>query len=106
VSNPLGWSEEITEVHKKDCGERLKQEISQQLLGYVRNDLLEEEHANWKTAADLRGRGTTTDMRTMIFKIICTAAPELTGEHAKEFKDAIKGIIESSIKACKRQGTY
>ncbi len=101
VSKPLRWSEEITDAHKKDCAERLRQEISQQLLRRVREDVLEKEHTNWGTAADLRGTGTTRDMRNMIFNIICTAAPELTGEHAKEFKDAIKGIIESSIMACK-----
>jgi uncharacterized NAD(P)/FAD-binding protein YdhS len=101
VSNPLRWSEEITDAHKKDCADRLKQEVSQQLLRHVRDDLLEEEHPNWKTAADLRGTGTTREMRNMILNIIRSAAPELTGEHAKEFKDAIKGIIESSIVACK-----
>jgi len=37
----------------------------------------------------------------MIFDIIRTSAPELTGEHAKEFKDAIKGIIESSVEKCR-----
>jgi hypothetical protein len=62
--------------------------------------VLEEEHGNWETAAELRGRGTTSEMRKMILNIICTAAPELTGEHAKEFKDAVKGIIDSSIMAC------
>lgn len=101
VSNPLQWSEEITDVHQKDCGERLKQEMSQQILRYVRDALLEQEHPNWKAAADLRGTGTTRPMRNMIFKIICTAAPELTGEHAKVFKDAIKSLIERSIVACR-----
>lgn len=101
LSKPQGWSEEITEAHREDCAERLKQKISQQLLRFVRNEVLEEEHGKWEDAANLRGTGTTSKMRSMILNIICTAAPELTGEHAKEFKDAIKGIIESSIEACK-----
>jgi hypothetical protein len=100
VTNPLRWSDEITEAHRKDCAERLMQEISQQVLQFVRNELLEHEHGNWIDAAELRGTGTTRTMRRMILDIIFSAAPELTGEHAKEFKDAVKGIIERSIVAC------
>ncbi|MBM4030030.1 MAG: hypothetical protein FJ280_32215 [Planctomycetes bacterium] len=101
VSNPLRWSEETTEAHRKDCVERLKREISQELLRFVRNEVLDEEHDNWEAAAELRGRGTTSEMRRMIHNIICTAAPELTGEHAKQFKDAIKSTIGSCIRKCK-----
>jgi len=79
----------------------LKQEVSQQTLRLVRSELLEEEHLNWKAAAGLTGQGSTRVRRNMIFDIIRTSAPELTGEHAKEFKDAIKGIIESSVEKCR-----
>jgi acetylglutamate kinase len=37
----------------------------------------------------------------LLLDIIRTSARELTGEHAKEFKGAMKRVIESAIDACR-----
>lgn len=102
IARPVKWAEAITESHQKQCLERLKQEISQCVLQFVRGDLLDEEHPQWQEAADLRGPGTTFDRRRLILRVINASAPELTGENAGRFKDAIKAIIENAIAACGR----
>ena len=80
--------------------EHLKQEVSQQVLGYVRSELLDEEHPEWNRAAGLSGTGSTPIRSQIIMEIIRDSAPDLTGDHAKAFKDSIKQIIENSIRTC------
>ena len=100
VERPMGWAEEITQAHQTECIQRLKQELRRGLLEYIRRELLDEEHPDWQTAADLRGTGSTFDRRRIILEVIYGSAPELTGEHAGRFKDAIKSIIVRAIQAC------
>jgi hypothetical protein len=100
LSKPLRWATEVTDAHKKDCLERLKQEVSQQVLAHVRSELLDEEHPEWSKAADLSGTGSTPIRSRIIMEIIRDSAPDLTGDHAKAFKDSIKQIIENSIRTC------
>ncbi|MDD5140160.1 MAG: hypothetical protein PHY43_07890 [Verrucomicrobiales bacterium] len=101
LANPVGWTEEITEAHKKDCLERLRQEVSNQILSYVRNEILDEKHPDWNSAAELSGTGTTPIRSRIITRVIENSAPELTGSRAIEFKDAIKLILHRSIEVCK-----
>ena len=105
LSNPLPWTDEISEAHKKECLDRLKQEVSRQILAYVRNDLLNEEHDKWKNAAGQSGKGSTPIRRQIIMEIIRESAPELIGEHASEFKDAIKRVIKNSIVECEKSSS-
>lgn len=101
LANPVGWAEEITEAHKHDCLERLRQEVSNQILSYVRNEILDEKNPDWISAAELSGTGTTPIRSRIITRVIEASAPELTGARAIEFKDAIKLILNRSIEACK-----
>jgi len=55
----------LDEMNSMECLERLKQEVQRGILGFVRTEILEEEH------------------------------------HAKQFKDAIKKIIQSAIQTLK-----
>ena len=101
ISNPQRWADEISEAHKKNCLDQLKQEISRQMLAYVREELLNEEHDRWTTAAaGLSGKGSMPIRRQIIMEIIRDSAPELIGANASEFKDAMKRIIKSSIVEC------
>ncbi len=100
LSNPQRWENEITEEHKKQCLDYLKQELSNQILQYVRSVLLDREHPEWKAAADISGRGTTPIRSKMILDVINESAPELTSPDAKDFKDAVKQLILSSVSAC------
>lgn len=101
LANPVGWEEEITDTRKKDCLERLRQEASNQILSFVRNEILDEKHPDWNSAAELSGTGTTPIRSRIITRVIENSAPELTGAKAIEFKDAIKLILSRSIEACK-----
>jgi hypothetical protein len=101
ICKPLGWAEEVTDARKKECLNLLTSEISRRILDFVRTQLLDDGHPQWEEAAGLRGTGSTSVRRRLILDIIRTSAPELTGEHAKQFKDAIKSIIESAIDACR-----
>lgn len=103
LSKPLSWPDEISESHKKECLDRLKQEVSRQILAYVRNDLLNEEHDKWQNAADQSGKGSTPIRRRIIMEIIRESAPELIGEHASEFKDAMKSAIKNSMVECEKR---
>jgi hypothetical protein len=100
LENPQGWPVDLTDGHKKECIDRLKQEVQHRVLDFVRADILVEHHPEWRPAADLTGRGTTSIRREMILKVIRSSAPELTGEHAKRFKDAVKTIIEAASARC------
>ena len=51
LSLPFQWPNEISETHKKECLNRLKQEVARQILAYVRNALLNEGHGKWQSAA-------------------------------------------------------
>jgi hypothetical protein len=100
LSKPIRWTKEITDGHKRDCLERLKQEVSQQILAYVRSELLEEEHPDWNRAAELSGTGSTPIRSRFIMEVIRDSAPDLTGDRAKAFKDSIKQVIENSFRTC------
>lgn len=69
------------------------------MLQYIRGDLLIDEHPQWQEAADIRGPGSTIDRRRLVLRVINASAPELTGENAGQFKDAIKALIENAIVA-------
>lgn len=103
LENPQGWPVEITDGHKRECVERLKQEVQRAILDFVRADILEGHYPEWRPAADLSGRGTTPIRSRMILKVIRNSAPELTGEHAKPFKDALKAIIEDALESLKER---
>jgi hypothetical protein len=100
LSKPINWAEEITEAHKKECLGRLAREFSNRVLAFVRSEILEDEHPQWTGAAGLRGTGSTVERRRLIMEAIYASAPELTGAHAKKFKDAVKSVIEAAIEAC------
>jgi hypothetical protein len=100
LSKPISWAEEITEAHKKECLGRLNREFSHRVLEFVRSEILEDEHPQWTGAAGLRGPGSTVQRRRLIMEAIYASAPELTGAHAKKFKDAVKSVLEAAIEAC------
>jgi hypothetical protein len=102
LSKPIGWTEEITQAHKKDCLGRLSREFSHRVLELVRSEVLEDEHPQWTGAAKLHGPGSTFDRRRVIMEAIYASAPQLTGADAKKFKDAVKSVIESALGACAR----
>ena len=100
LSKPISWTEEITEAHQKECLGRLGREFSHRVLEFVRSVILDDEQPQWKDAAELRGTGSTVERRKLIMNAIYDSAPELTGAHAKRFKDSVKSLIEEAIKAC------
>ena len=97
---PVDWADEITENHKGECLQLLTQVVSQRVLEYVRTALVTDRNPKWKSAANLRGTGSTPIRSRQILAIIRESAPEPTGENAKQIKDSIKEIIENSINAC------
>jgi len=69
----------------------LKQELSNQILQYVRSVLLDREHPEWNEAAAISGRGQLPSGAND-FGLINESAPELTSPDAKDFKDAVKQL--------------
>lgn len=98
--HPIGWAEDITESHQAQCLEVLRAELSNELIKFVRDELVEGPHPQWGVAANLVGNGSTVPRRRLIMQIIESSAPDLTGEKARAFKDAIKGLIDNAINKC------
>jgi hypothetical protein len=97
---PIGWAEEITESRHAECLQLLRGEVSNELIEFVRHELINELHPTWDTAANLSGKWSTLPRRRLIMDVIKSSAPDLTGERARAFKDEVKELIESAIKRC------
>ncbi|MGA2262593.1 MAG: hypothetical protein ABSH28_14300 [Acidobacteriota bacterium] len=100
LSHPVGWAEDITESNRVDCLKLLRPELSNELINFVRQEVIGEQHPNWVVAADKCGTGSTFVRRRLIVEIIESSAPDLTGERARAFKDAVKALVESAITKC------
>jgi hypothetical protein len=101
LAKPLHWNPEITDIHKKVCLELLRQELSHQVLKLVREEILVTEHPGWNEAANRISGPRSTPVRSRkIMEIIRNTAPDMTGDRAKRFKDAVKDVVESSIAEC------
>jgi hypothetical protein len=77
--------------------------VSKELINFVRQEVIGEQHPNWVVAADQCGTGSTFVRRRLVMEIIESAAPDLTGERAKAFKDAVKALVESAVNKCSAQ---
>jgi hypothetical protein len=97
LTHPVGWAEEITESHKLECLNLLTREVSNELISFVRQEVVGGQKPNWVVAADKSGTGSTFVRRQLIMDIIQTSAPDLTGEKARAFKNAVKSLIETAI---------
>jgi hypothetical protein len=97
LTHPVGWVEEITESHKLECLNLLTREVSNELINFVRQEVVGGQHPNWVVAADKSGTGSTFERRQIIMDIIQTSAPDLTSEKARVFKNAVKSLIETAI---------
>jgi hypothetical protein len=97
---PVGWAEDITESHRAECLELLRKELSNELIRFVRHETIDQQHSKWDEAANLSGGGSTYPRRLLIMEIIESSAPDMTGEKARAFKDAVKELIENAINKC------
>jgi len=98
--HPIDWAEDITESHQTECLQLLRGELSNEFIGFVRRELIEEQHPTWDTAANLSGTGSTSPRRRLIMEIIEVSAPDLTGERARAFKNAVKALVQNAINKC------
>jgi hypothetical protein len=98
--HPIDWAEEITESHQAECLQTLRGELSNELIKFARHELIDQRHPKWDGAANLSGKGSTAPRRQVIMEIIESSAPDLTGEKARAFKDAIKALIDMAIGRC------
>ena len=97
LTHPVGWAEEITESHKLECLNLLTREVSNELINFVRQEVVGGQNLNWYNAQDKSGPGSTFLRRQIIMDIIQTSAPDLTGDQARAFKNAVKSLIEKAI---------
>jgi hypothetical protein len=100
LSHPVDWVEDITESHQVECLQLLRAELSNELIKFVRQEVIGDQHPNWVAAADQSGTGSTLVRRRLVMEIIESSAPDLTGERARAFKDAVKALIENAICKC------
>ena len=102
LTHSVDWAEDITESHRIECLQLLRREVSNELINFVRQEVIGGQHPNWIVAADKCGEGSTFVRRRLILEIIESSAPDLTGERARAFKDAVKALVESAITKCSR----
>jgi hypothetical protein len=100
VFHPIGWAEDITVSHQAECVELLRGELSNELIKFVRRELIDDHHPKWGDAANLSGGGSTYPRRRLIMEVIESSAPDLTGGRPRAFKDAVKALIENAINRC------
>jgi hypothetical protein len=100
LSHPVDWAEDITESHRVECLQLLREELSNELINFIRQEVIGDQHPNWVVAAGQSGTGSTLVRRRLVMDIIETSAPDLTGERARAFKDAVKALIENAIDKC------
>jgi hypothetical protein len=98
--HPIGWDKDVTESHQIECLQLLRAELSNELMKFVRDGVIEEPHVKWDEAANLSGRWSTDPRRRLILEIIESSAPDLTGERARTFKDGVKALIEGAVSKC------
>lgn len=101
LNNPIGWdAEKINRKKQNVCLDRLKQEITTELLVFIQKSLIENKKDDWDHGVELYGTGSTGERARLIYEIMSDCAPEITIAHSQAFKDEIIKIIETSINRC------
>lgn len=97
IISPTMWEQEVTNALQQVSLDRFKQEFSNRLVKLIRDVLIYENQQRWRESAELRGPGSTRARASQIAKVIHEAAPSMTEEHARKFKDAIKECFQSAL---------
>lgn len=104
LSNPNGWSKDITERLKLDSINQIKREFNKQILSFARKLIINLHSIDWDVALDFSGSGSTFERKRKIEEIFNNSVPvDITSPKASKFKDKIKEIIKKSVDICAKK---
>lgn len=98
LSNPSGWTENVTDKIKTDSINNIKRELNQLLLHYAYEAIVQHPKTDWDTAISYSGAGSTNIRKNKISSIFDAAIPKtIDSSIASQFKDDLKSIIIEAI---------
>ncbi|VEN72686.1 conserved hypothetical protein [Candidatus Desulfarcum epimagneticum] len=104
ISNPKGWSAEVTGKLKSESIDQIKREFNQLILAFGRETIMKIPAIDWSEALSYYGTGSTFARRSKIKKIFKGAIPlNIATEQAMKFKDEIKRLVIRAIENCENE---
>lgn len=104
LSNPSGWTENVTDTIKTDSINNIKRELNQLLLSYAYKTIVKHPKTDWDTAISYSGSGSTNTRKNKISSIFDGAIPKtIDSSIASQFKDDLKSIIIEAISLSKEK---
>ena len=101
ISNPKGWTSEVTEKLKSESLDQIKREFNQLILEFAREAIILNPAEDWSEAFSFYGSLSTFVRRSKIKDIFERAVPvNIATEQAIRFKNEIKQLIVRAIENC------
>lgn len=101
ISNPKSWEESATPSMQKQSLAKVKQEFSNQLLKFARDEILIKYRDDWNKAMLLSQAGSALKRKSQIKQILINVSPDHRNPDASKMKNSIKQKLASAVVACK-----
>ena len=103
ISRPVKWEQEVSDTLKKQSLDNIRRQFNKLIIDFARREIIARPHEAWNTAYRYSGRGSTFKRKADIEGILKSYIPPFASSaNVKEFKDAVKSLLENAISNCEK----
>ena len=97
----MSWKQEVSEKLKKESLDSIRREFNKLVIDFPRHEIIKKPQDDWRKAYYYSGSGSTFRRQEDIKSILERSVPPFAKDaRAKEFKDSVKMLLETSISNC------